>query len=184
MRTRLKAKAFLRTSIFNHVRIPWDLKTFQYEGFWEEGGVPKLGHESRQAHPLGTAPIPAYINNSICEANEISAHRLLGGKINYWSDLDQFLAPATQLLGYKQGVIGWWGCWQWGQWAGQLLLSHHRPVSLDSTTSSSGTIWWNHCLCHNYDCTFNTNSSNHCKVTLGEIGWSRKFGQMTFFAVG
>ena len=57
----------------------------------EGGGVPKLGHESRQAHPLGTAPIPAYINNSICEANEISAHRLLGGKINYWSDLDQFL---------------------------------------------------------------------------------------------
>ena len=55
------------------------------------GGVPKLGHESRQAHPLGCAPIPAYINNSICEANEISAHRLLGGKINYWSDLDQFL---------------------------------------------------------------------------------------------
>ena len=55
------------------------------------GGVPKLGHESSQAHPLGSAPIPAYINNSICEANEISAHRLLGGKINYWSDLDQFL---------------------------------------------------------------------------------------------
>ena len=74
------------------------------------GGVPKLGHESRQSHPLGCAPIPAYINNSICEANEISAHRLLGGKINYWSDLDQFLAPATQLLGYKKGVIGWWGC--------------------------------------------------------------------------
>ena len=91
----MKAKAFLRTSIFNHVRIPWDLKTFQYEGFWEEGGVPKLGHESRQAHPLGTAPIPAYINNSICEANEISAHRLLGGKINYWSDLDQFLARSS-----------------------------------------------------------------------------------------
>ena len=55
------------------------------------GGVPKLGHESSQTHPLGCAPIPAYINNSICEANEISAHRLLGGKINYWSDLDQFL---------------------------------------------------------------------------------------------
>ena len=59
------------------------------------GGVPKLGHESSQAHPLGSAPIPAYINNSICEANEISAHRLLGGKINYWSDLDQFLAEVT-----------------------------------------------------------------------------------------
>ena len=69
-------------------------RRFNTELFGEEGGgggVPKLGHESRQAHPLGCAPIPAYINNSICEANEISAHRLLGGKINYWSDLDQFL---------------------------------------------------------------------------------------------
>ena len=86
-------------------------RRFNTDLFGEErGGVPKLGHESSQAHPLGSAPIPAYINNSICEANEISAHRLLGGKINYWSDLDQFLATATQVLGYKQGVIGWWGC--------------------------------------------------------------------------
>ena len=171
------------TSIFNTCVNSLRLEDVSIPRFLGGGGVPKLGHESRQSHPLGCAPIPAYINNSICEANEISAHRLLGGKINYWSDLDQFLAPATQLLGYKQGVIGWWGCWQWGQWAGQLLLSHLRPVSLDSTTSSSETIWWNHCLCHNYDCTHNTNSSNLCKVTLGEIGWSRKFGQMTFFAV-
>ena len=77
-----------------------------------EGGVPKLGHESRQAHPLGCAPIPAYINNSICEANEISAHRLLGGKINYWSDLDQFLAAGSWQQGgwgFKQGVIEWGG---------------------------------------------------------------------------
>ena len=76
------------------------------------GGVPKLGHESRQSHPLGCAPIPAYINNSICEANEISAHRLLGGKINYWSDLDQFLAEGSWRQGgwgYKQGVIEWGG---------------------------------------------------------------------------
>ena len=101
------------TSIFNTCVNSLRLEDVSIPRFLGGGGVPKLGHESRQSHPLGCAPIPAYINNSICEANEISAHRLLGGKINYWSDLDQFLAPATQLLGYKQGVIGWWGCWQW-----------------------------------------------------------------------
>ena len=105
------------------------------------GGVPKLGHESRQAHPLGSAPIPAYINNSICEANEISAHRLLGGKINYWSDFRTSVACDKLALDiFSSGLLTMWPILRWAILT--FTPDHGHQHSAISTWNFSSRSCW------------------------------------------